>query len=371
MMESTVVYNMTTINTTGSYGNFTPPTQLEIAIRRTITIASTVIGIASILMNVMFIIASRYLQDKSTPYHRFLKNLSFADIMASATFLLSTNYAHGALGDVDMKNGSYILGMLPFIIRSMPWMFFTGYLLTLLCLSVNQYVAVCKPWRYAEIVTRQAVLISLAVVWLVSSLQVLVPTVIFIVLAATGDRQKATYVIYESSTIEIQLWMAIFTLVTIVNIYLNVVTSQKIKKLKEKFSTDNETERGNIRVKQEAFVTIRMLLVASVVCRLPFPLLGIISIATYHFNNAILNGTLALLLFSNFFVDPIIYIARMSDVRRCHKLMFASCLRGCRKEGTIVQNGVMSEMRLLNKPETSMMMTTDIDAARRQSEWNV
>ena len=72
-------------------------------------------------------------------------------------------------------------------------------------LSVNQYVGVCKPWRYSQLVTRRAVGGCLVVLWLVSSLQVAVPFAILIVLWSFDDSRHAKYLLYHVSRIEMQV----------------------------------------------------------------------------------------------------------------------------------------------------------------------
>ena len=72
-------------------------------------------------------------------------------------------------------------------------------------LSVNQYVGVCKPWRYSQLVTRRAVGGCLLVLWLVSSLQIAVPFAVLLVLRGLDDKTMAKHILYDVSAIEMQV----------------------------------------------------------------------------------------------------------------------------------------------------------------------
>ena len=147
-------------------------TQMEVpSIVGAFSVCGVTIGIAAILFNLIFILALSGISDKDKPYYRFTKCLSFCDLLGSLSFILIINFPRGIVGSITHSKFAF-LRALPYVFRSIPWMFFTGYLLTLTCLAINQYVAVCKPWRYNQLVTNKTVTCSLICVWIVSSLQV-------------------------------------------------------------------------------------------------------------------------------------------------------------------------------------------------------
>ena len=289
------------------------------------------LGILSIILNVVFLIGLQFQKEKASAYNRFVKTLSVADIMASFSFLLIQKWPRGFFAYIS-KDETFILAhVIPYVFRSWPWMFFTCYMMTLTCLTVNQYVAVCKPWRYSELVTGRRVTTSLVIVWGLSSLQILVPMTVIMILYSVRDKTAAMAALYTISKIEIQIWMAIFMFSNILNIALDVIIYKKIRqlKMKRRFNQMNKSaESLNIRTKQEAFHTVALLLIASLFCRLPFPLAGLISL---NLSSAVLNAGIVFLLYLNFFVDPIIYLTRMREVRRFYRghlrtiVRFISC----------------------------------------------
>ena len=147
-------------------------TKMEVpAIVGTLSTCGVTIGIISIVFNITFILALSQIHEKDKPYYRLTKCLSICDLLGSVSFILIINFPQGIIGFITQNNFRF-LQALPYIFRSIPWMFFTGYLLTLTCLSINQYIAICKPWRYNQLVTRRTVTWSVVGVWIVSSLQV-------------------------------------------------------------------------------------------------------------------------------------------------------------------------------------------------------
>ena len=85
-----------------------------------------------------------------------------------------------------------------------------------------------------------------------------------------------------------------------------------------------QSGRGNTKAKNEAFITILCLSVASICCRLPLPLVGMVLITFIErrFGFTVMSWTLVIvvfLLYLNFLVDPVIYMLRMPDIRRILK----------------------------------------------------
>lgn len=117
-----------------------------------ISILGFVIGTLSLVMNMIFLIGARQCKEYKSAFHTFIRNLCVADIIASGLFMIIQNPAAlgGALGTIETTH-FLMVAVLPYLFRSMPWMFFTAHLLTLLALTVNQYVAVCRPWQYTEL----------------------------------------------------------------------------------------------------------------------------------------------------------------------------------------------------------------------------
>ena len=285
------------------------------------------LGVISIVLNIIFIIGLHFQQEKTSAYNRLMKNLAVADVMAAVSFLIIQMWPHGFFAHIGSHNAFILVQVLPYVFRSWPWMFFTTYMLTLTCLTINQYVAVCRPWRYSELVTTPRITVLLVIVWSLSSLQILIPRAVILVLYFSHNQTAAMDALYTISAIEIQVWMAIFIFSNVLNIVVNTRVYRKIHQLKLKrrrSHTMKSAESTNIRTKQEAFITVALLLVASLFCRLPFPLTGLISI---NLNSPTLNASIVFLLYLNFFVDPIIYLTRMREVKRFYSRQLRFCIR--------------------------------------------
>ena len=300
-------------------------------------IAMDCLGISAILLNIFFLVAVQLSKERYSPFHRFMKSLSVSDIMASLMFMLTQHWRRGPFSFINPSEHFLLSELLPYIFRGMPWMFFTCYLMTLTCLSINQYVAVCKPWKYSMISSQKWVTGILCSVWLLSSLQIILPSLVLLVLGCTADRGVAFDRLYIISNLEMQVWMVIFIMTTIVSITLNFLIYRKIRELKWKRRMSlTSQETLNIRMKQEAFITITMLLVTAILLRFPFPVVSIAILQLeYDYDlgqrtSVIINAVVLLLLFINFFTDPIIYTLRMKEARQLYKACFGKaycCVR--------------------------------------------
>ena len=111
------------------------------------SVLGIVIAILAVLLNLVFLYAMANIKKKDRPQQRFIKSLSISDIFGAISFIVIINFPHGYLSTI-MLHESAIVRALPYVIRTIPWVFYTSYLLALSCLTMNQYAAVCKPWNY-------------------------------------------------------------------------------------------------------------------------------------------------------------------------------------------------------------------------------
>ncbi|ELU06231.1 hypothetical protein CAPTEDRAFT_196923 [Capitella teleta] len=332
-------------------------------------IIGTVLGTSSIVLNTVFLVILRFtMKDRTSAYHRLVNNLSISDLLASLAFLVTQTWPQGPFGYIEPVRDFFIVEGLPYVFRGLPWMFFTSYLLTLTCMSMNQYIAVCKPWRYASLVTGSVVKRALVTVWLVSSLQIFLPLSVLFVLNFKTNKSDAMATLFTISTIEMQVWLAIYAASTLLNIATNVVVYCKIRALKKqrRFCNKSSQESQNLRTKQAAFVTVSLLLAVSVACRLPFPVFAIVGInlglETDPNMAAAMNSIVVLLLYVNFFADPIIHVLRMGEVQKACKSALASCLRApccpLRKENPRDKRHPDMMIGLINRNRSSTTRTT-------------
>ena len=160
--------------------------------------------------------------------------------------------------------------------------------------------------------------------------------------------------------------MVVFATSTILNIVLNMFVHQKIRSLKLRHHDTRgapNPESLNIRMKQEAFVTVSLLLAASVFCRLPLPVAGIVALILEgrisnledQRTSERMNAVVILLLYVTFFADPIVYLCRIRDTRNSYKALFRKArarLACCRDTSFETQcDGVA--MNLVSPRETS------------------
>ncbi len=296
--------------------------QIYSAIKQ-LNVTGLVIGITAILLNTAFLYAMRKIKKKAKPHYRFIKSLSISDLLGSLSFIVTVNFPHGYLG-VIAENDFAFVRALPYVIRSVPWMFFTAYILALTCLTVNQYLAVCKPWTYTTLARNRRVTISLIFVWLISSLHIIIPLGIIVAMSVISfGKQDPMPVLHKLASVEILVWMVIFAIAIFFNICTSLVIYRKLCILQMTTRTVCNSRLikvpSPVKKKQETFVTLSFLLLASIFCRLPFPIIGIIGFTSASkidfITWEIINGTLSLLLYLNFMVDPVIYFLRMKDLR--------------------------------------------------------
>ena len=135
--------------------------------------------------------------------------------------------------------------------------------------------------------------------------------------------------LHQVAIVEMHIWMVVFILSILYNIFVNMLIYYRLEHLRRKHRSPRYIthDSANIHHKQHAFVTVFLLLLASIFCRLPFPLANIVGLSIVDPEDyIILQPSLVLLLFGNFLVDPIIYFSRMKDVRKGCQKLFSKCL---------------------------------------------
>ena len=189
--------------------------------------------------------------------------------------------------------------------------------MTLSCLTWTQYVAVYKPWSYTKVITGKLVTATLAYIWLMSSLQVILPMLVIIALSIYSKQDiDPMPLLHRIARVETHVWMGIFMASILYNICTNITVYIKLRRLLRKHRSRSH-DSSTIMKKQHSFLTVSLLLLASIFCRLPLPLasmIGVFVIKAEH--SEILHAALALVLFLNFLVDPIIYFIRIREVRK-------------------------------------------------------
>ncbi len=272
----------------------------------------------TIYLNSVFLYAVSNIKKKDRPHQRFIKSLAISDMFGAISFIVIINIPHGHLGVISIHDSPIVRAM-PYVIRSTPWMFYTAYLLTLTCLTLNQYFAVCRPWNYLTLARHKRVKVSLIFIWSLSSLHVVIPlTIIFGIAVVSKGKQDAMAVLHGLANVEILVWMVIFASAILMNICITLIIYKKLCNLQLRSRTVCNSRLisvpATIKKKQEAFVTLFLLLLASIFCRLPFPIIGIIGYTSStqidYGTWEIINGTLAFLLYVNFLIDPVIYFMR-------------------------------------------------------------
>ena len=283
----------------------------------------TSLGCVAILLNIVFLSCHCCIKNNDSAYNRMIQNLSICDILGCITFLISQNWPEGPFAHITAQHkvAHWWVQCLPYVFRSLPWMFFTAYMLTLNCLSMSQYLASCKPHVYMNVRMNKLVNYILLAIWLIASLQIMFPIMVLICLSHLPIQVAFSQLILISK-VEMVVWMVIYTASTILCIVLNTKIFLKLRNLRQPcaFIQQSIMMGANTRAKNEAFITIACLCVASIFCRLPLPLVGmlLITIIERRFGPMVMNWTLAvvvLLLYLVFVVDPVIYIFRLHEAR--------------------------------------------------------
>ena len=286
------------------------------------------LGVGAMILNIAFLLvlhASKATTFKS--YHPFIKNLSVANIFASFTFLLSMHGPSFPLNSFFPHSSVFVRTVgVPYILRGLPWLFLTAYFLNLTCLTLNHFLAVRFPITYSNHAktTRhlRIIYVTIGVTWFVSMWQVLVPLIVVLRFDAEDDLELAHLRVFEFSVVELEVWMFVIFTSVVVSVLLNALVYARIR------VTNVGNGRGSVessarttsasRVKQEASVTIRILLATTILMRLPFPLTTVAALELHDISFElydIVNMTSIILLFANFFTDPIVYSVRMREAR--------------------------------------------------------
>ena len=287
----------------------------------------TSLGCVAILLNITFLYCMYHIRNKDSAYNCFIQNLTVCDILGSVSFLVMQNWPQGPFAHIlpVRRDDAWWVQSLLYVFRSLPWMFFTAYMLTLNCLSISQYVAACKPHAYVSLSMKKHIRGVLLGVWLFASLQIVFPAVVLTCLSWQPIHEAVKKLLFISK-IEMIGWMLVYFSSTCLSIVLSIIVYFKLRQLRRKQSVKQTpgTSGANTRTKNEAFITIFCLCVASIFCRLPLPLVGmlLITVIERQFGPVVMSWTLAcvvLLLYLVFVVDPVIYVLRLPEARQVLK----------------------------------------------------
>lgn len=301
-----------------------PAPEVSPLVRQAVSVASTICvvsGVLSIACNLICLAAITFIKDSNLPYKSYLLNLAISDILCVCAFFFNQYSAYGLLGHISPGDQFSTELALPYVFRSLPWVFFTAYLLTLTTLGINQYIAVCQPWRYATIFSQAKARLILAATWILASFQIIVPTAVLISL---HDSTDPISILFRIAKIEMQFWMAIYIVNALGCISMSVTVYRKINHLKRACRRLRVNPANHdLMMKQQAFITNFLLLLATITLRLPLPITSIISLefADHSTNTA---GILTFvvvhtLLYLNFLIHPLIYIIRLVEIRRVYR----------------------------------------------------
>ncbi len=132
-------------------------------------------------------------------------------------------------------------------------------------------------------------------------------------------------VLHKMASVEILIWMIFFTLLIMFNIGIIISIYIRLQTLLTRSRSVGGRQYSQVpssmRSKHDIFVTIYLLLLASIFCRLPFPITGIIGFVapaeliqpnTWY----VLNAVLSLILYCNFLADPLISFYGLKDARQ-------------------------------------------------------
>ena len=340
------------------------------------------IGVFAVLLNIVFTLCMAQIPNPKCASNRFIKNLSICDIFGTFTFLLTQNWPKGPFAQITSEYEAthlWIHGS-PYIFRSVPWMFFTAYLLTINCLTISQYLASCKPHIYASFHRYKTVTVALVLVWCIASLQVLGPIIILACLTSYPV-QLAFYHLVFVAKAEMVSWLIVYTLSTLCSILLNVLVYFELRRHRKTSRETNSSFRdrsigANTRAKNKAFITSICLCVASV-SRIPLILVSmlLITFVEDYFGYNVMCWVLAvnvMLLYLVFVIDPIIYVVRMRHVRTVLKSALRktlNCLKNTKDPSSPAgdnlrrSNGIQADigldsLGLLQKPTQSRVMRT-------------
>lgn len=309
--------------------------------------------VLSLLINLVILICVRYVRRPLKPTLCFSISLSITNAYA-ITVLAIGLIVNSLLPMVyglkrEPFNNCYLL-----VLEAFRMAGFIASVLHLLALAVNHYIGILRPLHYAAIVTRKAARMTIAAIWIIPLLFFFVyfssvPGEGFQALGCLKDKfiHFSTFRLTVSLLFFIPLLMMTFMYFHIFLIF---------RKQKNNFTSSNSKLYKNVK----AVITTLLILGTYLICWMPavmffaltcddcpVPLIQIpvtVRVTISIFNNS--------MIVVKSFIDPIIYVVRMPEIKEALKYMWSA---PCSLEREEVSRGDLGRSSRTQKHSISIM----------------
>ena len=290
------------------------------------------LGCVSVICNTLALIAVRYVHGHQTPYHILFTNLSVANILCSilswlcnnTLFLFEDHITFMIISGTHTVCELFVYLMAAVFVSTSFGIVST---LTMLGFATVQYFAICNPLHHETIVRKRRIWIFISCTWTITLGSACIPFITLLNIVKKGECGETMlshilFMVVLTTNVSIGV-VALFYIIIIslcLRIYAEIYKLQK-RLSQFRFNQEVNTER-------KAFVTILILIATLTVFSIPFTVVYVVSLnsssGSYLQSDALIYY-MNLLPYIKYFTDPIIYGARMREIRDTWRHVLVRC----------------------------------------------
>ena len=259
-------------------------------------------GLSIILNAVALVAIVRGIVEKK-PVHKFLISLCLSDMLVSFTTFLAMKFVH----------------MIPLCLSNLLTVFSVGAVQgSSVVLALDQYIAVCHPFRHVVWLTPRRTHVILTAIWVIS----LIHSCIYYIGAKFQDNDDCL-TNYEYSKNWLIIWICISVVVLITLIVLNLRVVLAIRKIgtMQLGGTVNSTPSRKGFVTAAIIVGTYILFNTPVDCAYLLMYLGVLP----EFQTGLIYLISLYWSMLNPLIDPFIFSVRMPEVREAYRKVYRCC----------------------------------------------
>lgn len=316
------------------------------AVRWTFLVVLTLLIIFTVVGNALVCIALFVDRSLRTPANIFLLNMSVGDLIITGTVIF-TDYVYliyfptwklGSLGNWMYNIGFVALLIIPF--------------LTLIAVTIDRYLSIIRPLRYAVLVTRRRVGICLAILW---GYTVLAVTLIALfVFSKDVSDDSWVFLLSNPYYVILILCHTLLPLIIIIILYIRLYLiarhhSRQILALSQRFTAERATSLRFMIFEWKATQTVFIVIVVLMLSWLPLILNETLSFFYFDEVNCTVLKLGAVANYVTYFngaLNPIVYALRhrrfflvFKKIMFCNKSIFSR--RGIVAPSTVITNAAV------------------------------
>ena len=282
----------------------------------------------SIICNTLALVAVRYVHGHQTAYHVLFINLSIANILCSVLSWLCNNTLflfEDQITFLIVSGTQSVCDLFVYLLAAVLVSISFGIVSTLIMLgfATVQYFAICNPLRHETIVRKRRIWMVICCMWMITLGSACIPFVTMLNSVRKGEcgdvmLSQILFVVVLTANVSI----GVVGLVYIIIVFLCLRIYSEIYKLQQRLSQFRFNQEVNNE--RKAFVTIVILMTTFTVFFIPFAVVYVISLNSNLQNDALIYY-MNLLPYIKCFTDPILYGARMREIRDIWRQVIVKC----------------------------------------------